>query len=330
MRGPGSVLYGTGAFSGVVNVVTRARDEPTGDEVALSAGGDGIARAHARVQERFDGDHGGVWTSLGAGHGAGNNYFFPEYVTQGPPQVAGNARGVDGFDVVTWAGGSLGLSPVQWSLNSHRKTLPTGQFDTLLGDPDTRQTDTRAMFEAKVEPKLGAELESTTRAALNYYGYRGHFAHDPTAGGLEYVLYNGQWVTGEQRFVYKPLDALRITAGGEVQRHFSVHTYDASDTQGVYDDDTHSFSLLAGYVVGDVVPARWLKVELGGRYDQYLYEAFTPAQGSRIPSFGVGAASPRVACLVKPGNADEVKLLGGQAFRPRASTSSTTRAEASW
>jgi outer membrane receptor protein involved in Fe transport len=316
VRGPGSVLYGTGAFSGVVNVVTRGPDEPTGAEVGLSAGGDGVARAHARVQERFGGDHGGVWTSLGVGHGAGNDYFFPEYVNQGPPQVAGNARGVDGFDVVTWAGQSRwDFIQVQWSLNSHRKTLPTGQFDTLLGDGDTRQTDTRGMFEAKAEPKLGDHVESTTRATLNYYGYRGHFAHDPTQGGLEYLTYDGQWIGGEQRIVYKPLDVLRLTVGGEVQRHFNVHTYDVSDTQGVYDDDTHSFSLFAGYLVGDLVPARWLKVELGARYDQYQYEAFTPAGGSRIAGFGVGAASPRLAVLLKPGRDDEVKVLGGQAFR---------------
>src|SRR5205823_10991238 len=33
VRGPGSVLYGTGAFSGVINVVTNAREIPEGREV---------------------------------------------------------------------------------------------------------------------------------------------------------------------------------------------------------------------------------------------------------------------------------------------------------
>jgi outer membrane receptor protein involved in Fe transport len=310
VRGPGSVLYGTGAFSGVVNLVTRSPDEPSGAEVGFSAGGDGVARGRAHVQQRF-GDHGGIWTTLAAGHSTGNNYFFPEYVSQGPPQVAGNARGLDGFDVATWTGqGRWDFVQFQWSLNSHRKTLPTGQFDTILGDADTRQTDTRAMLEAKVEPKINDQIESLTRVHGNYYGYRGHFAHFPEDGGLEYLTYDGQWLGGEQRFVYKPVDILRFTAGGEVQRHFRVHTYDYGDTTGVIDDDTHSFSLFAAYLVGDLAPSRALKVELGARVDRYQYEQF-----NQYPAFGVGAVSPRLAVIVKPTTDDTVKLLAGQAFR---------------
>ena len=310
VRGPGSVLYGTGAFSGVVNLVTRSPDEPSGAEVGVSAGGDGVARGRAHVQQRF-GDHGGVWMTLAAGHGAGNDFFFPEYVSQGPPQVAGNARGLDGFDVATWTGQARWeIVQLQWSLNSHRKTLPTGQFDTILGDADTRQTDTRGMVEAKVEPKISDQLESLTRVHGNYYGYRGHFAHFPEDGGMEYLTFDGQWVGGEQRFVYKPFDALRITAGGEVQRHFNVHTYDYYDTAGVADDDTHSFSLFAAYLVGDLQPSRALKVELGARVDRYQYEQF-----GQYAAFGVGAISPRLAVIYKPTADDHVKVMAGQAFR---------------
>jgi outer membrane receptor protein involved in Fe transport len=304
VRGPGSVLYGTGAFSGVINVVTRGPDEPTGAEVSVTAEGAGVAKAHARVQQRF-GDHGGVWTSLGAAHGQGNDYFFPEYVSQGPPQVAGYARGLDGFDAITWTGQARwDAVKLQWSLNSHEKSLPTGQFDTIVGDGDTRQRDTRAMLEARLEPNIGPELESLTRVHANYYGYRGHFAHFPEDGGLETNTFDGQWGGAEQRIVYKPVDTLRLTGGGEVQRHFNLHTYDSSDTQGLYDDDTHSFSLFAGYLVGDWVPVRALKVELGGRVDDYAYSTFS-----------VGAVSPRLAVIVKPTDADVVKVLAGQAFR---------------
>jgi outer membrane receptor protein involved in Fe transport len=318
VRGPGSVLYGTGAFSGVINLVTRGPDEPTGAEVGVSAVGDGVARARARVQVRFEG-HGGVWTSLAVAHGAGRDFYFPEYATQGPPQVAGNARGLDGFDAVTWTGQARwDFLKLQWSLTSHRKTLPTGQFNTILGDGDTRQTDTRAMVEAKAEPYVGPRVESTTRAYANYYGYRGHFAHlaDPEDGGLEYLTFDGQWIGGEQRVVYKPLPQLRLTGGGEVQQHFGVHTLDTSDQQPLpYDDDTHDFSLFAAYLVGDVAPASWIKVELGGRFDQYQYEDFTPAGGTLIPGFGVGSFSPRAAVILKPTHVDVVKVLAGQAFR---------------
>ena len=42
VRGPGSVLYGTSAFSGVINLVTRPGDGRRGSEMGLSAHGDGV------------------------------------------------------------------------------------------------------------------------------------------------------------------------------------------------------------------------------------------------------------------------------------------------
>src|SRR5262249_20292522 len=149
--------------------------------------------------------------------------------------------GGDGFDVATWTGQArYGVAKLQWSLNSHRKTLPTGEFETLLGDGTTRQTDTRAMIEAKVDPKLGPNLQAITRAHANYYGYRGHFAHSPDGGGLEYSLFDGEWAGLEQRFVWTPIAPLRLTVGGEAQEHFRVHQYDEEDSPPtVLLDDRH-------------------------------------------------------------------------------------------
>jgi outer membrane receptor protein involved in Fe transport len=223
-------------------------------------------------------------------------------VADGPPAVAGWARGLDGFDVVTWTGQARWhFLKLQWSLNSHRKTLPTGEFDTILGDADTRQTDTRAMVEAKAEPKIGSRFQSITRTYANYYGYRGNFAHLPENGGMERSTFDGQWVGAEQRFVVTPVNALHLSVGGLLEDHFGVHQYDAQDVGGVLIDDKRDFWLGAGYGVADVLPARWIKIEAGARYDAYS-------------TFGK-AFSPRGAIIVRPTDADNVKLLAGQAFR---------------
>jgi outer membrane receptor protein involved in Fe transport len=303
VRGPGSVLYGTGAFTGVVNLVPRSTDEPSGAEVGVSTAADGVARGRVRVQQRF-GDHGGVWTSLAAGHSAGNDYFFPEYAGNSPPQSAGWARGVDGFDVVTWTGGARWeFVKLQWSVNSHRKTLPTGEYNTILGDADTYQTDTRAMIEAKVEPKIGSVFQSTTRTYANYYGYRGNFAHTADGGGMERSTFDGQWAGLEQRFVLTPVGGLRLSVGGVLEDHFKVHQVDSQEVgpPTLLIDDARDFSLAAGYGVADVTPARWIKVEAAARYDAYSV-------------FG-HAFSPRGAVILRPSERDNVKLLAGQAFR---------------
>ena len=75
VRGPGSVLYGTGAFFGVINLVTRDRNAPTHGEAALSTAGYGVGRARATVQWRATPDA-GVWASVAGAHAAGRDFFF--------------------------------------------------------------------------------------------------------------------------------------------------------------------------------------------------------------------------------------------------------------
>ena len=82
MRGPGSVLYGTGAFSGVINVVTRPHDAPArGYEVG--GGSRPATKTVGRVRARPPGasaNDAGAWTRLSpAAHSSGTEYFFPEY-----------------------------------------------------------------------------------------------------------------------------------------------------------------------------------------------------------------------------------------------------------
>src|SRR5262249_50308660 len=159
-----------------------------------------------------------------------------------PPAVAGNARGVDGIDVGTWMGRAWWKSlTAQWSLNSHRKSLPAGQFDTLLGDGRTMQTDTRGVIEVKFEPKINEQLSSLTRAHVNYYSYRGNFAHSPDQGGQENVKYDGGWTGVEQRVSFEPSKKVRLTAGGEGQVHYRVRQYGELETGTYLNDKDHTF-----------------------------------------------------------------------------------------
>lgn len=309
VRGPGSVLYGTSAFSGVVNLVTRGRDAPEGWQVGVSTAEYGMARGRVRVTRRFGPDS-GAWVSFSGGHSAGRDYFFREYVADGPAAVAGNARGVDGVDVGTWTGQFWWRAlTAQWSFNSHRKQLPAGQFDTILGDPRTRQTDTRGMFEARFEPKLSDALQSLSRAHVNYYGFRGVFAHLPPTGA-ETDRYDGAWVGVEQRFAYTPSAMLRLTIGGEFQQHFLVHQY-ADDEQlhsapgappsTTFLDDERRFQVGAVYALADVTPNERAKISAGARVDAYS-------------TFGT-SLNPRVAFVFKPYDRGNVKVMAGKAFR---------------
>jgi outer membrane receptor for ferrienterochelin and colicin len=300
VRGPGSVLYGTNAFSGVINMVPRSRDAPEGWELGTSTTEAGLYRARARVTKKF-GEDSGAWVSFAGAKAAGHDYFFPEYVADGPASVAGNARNTDGMDVGTWTGQAWWKSlTAQWSLNSHQKHLPSGEFQTILGDPRTRQTDTRGMFEVRFEPKIGDSFQSLSRVHANYYAFRGTYAHLPPAGA-EQDGYDGAWVGAEQRFVYSPTQRLRFTGGGEYQDHFITHQTVSDEQAGSVLDDRRPFNVGAAYLLADVSPSDSAKLSAGARYDTYS-------------TFG-SSINPRAAFIWKPYAADNVKFMAGKAFR---------------
>jgi outer membrane receptor protein involved in Fe transport len=301
VRGPGSALYGTSAFSGVVNLVTRTDGVPTSREVGISAAADGVARARARVTQRL-GQHGVVWASLAAGQSQGRDFFFPEYVADGPPEVAGNARDIDRARFVTFTGRAryrrLSLS---WSLNHHDKQLPTGQFDTLFGDGRTHQADTRGFADAQLELPLGGFVTSVTRVHGNLYAYRGDFARSPGDQGLEKNAYDSTWAGAEQRFVISPNDVLGLNVGAEGQIHPAIEQGGSTELGGPYLDDRQDFTIAALYATVDVHPARAIKLSAGGRFDYYS-------------TFG-GSFNPRLALIIEPRDGTNVKLIAAKAFK---------------
>lgn len=300
VRGPGSVVYGTSAFSGVVNLITRWKDTPTGREVGVSAAGEGVARARARITQRFGGAS-GLWLSIAGGQSEGRNFFFPEYVSDGPPEVAGSSRGLDGARFATLSGrfwrGDFSLA---WSLHHHDKHLPAGEFETLFGDARTRQADTRGLVEARFEPTFG-KLTSLSRVHANLYRYRGYFAVTPEEGGLDVNRYDSTWFGAEQRFVFAPGPQLNLSFGGEAQLHPNAHQRGATEVDGRYLDDERKFSIAAVYGSLDLRPLPALELSAGARLDYYS-------------TFG-GSLNPRLALIAEPYDGSNLKLLAGKAFK---------------
>lgn len=298
VRGPGSALYGTGAFFGVINLVTRDRNAPTHGEVAVSAADGSVGRGRATAQVRLSPSAGG-WMSVAGAHGSGRDYFFAEYASD--PATGGNARGVDGFDTGTVNGRVWYKAlTLQWLFTSRKKTLPSGEFETIFGDPRTHFTDTRGLLELRFEPKVGAKVQLLSRAHLNLYNFDDYLAYGPADGGPATETFRGRWMGLEQRVVYSPIPELRITAGGEGQWHFEAKQTGVTPSASYLGQD-NPFTVLAGYLVGDVAPVRAVRVSAGARLDSYS-------------NFG-SSLNPRVAVIVRPYEAGVVKIMGGTAFR---------------
>ncbi|HEY2404390.1 MAG TPA: TonB-dependent receptor [Polyangiaceae bacterium] len=296
VRGAGSVLYGTNAFSGVINVVSRD-DAPTGVTGGVSTNLDGVARARVRGDLEL-GKDGHLWLSVSGARGEGRDFSFPGLVAPDGSDVAQHA---DGFQSGTLRGrASWKFWTASWSLHSTKKHLPTAEYDTLFGDPRTAQTDTRAFVELKAEPKLSEQVTLLSRAHWNLYRFRGTYARDAVDDGVELDTFHGGWFGVEQRVQLTPIKALRLTLGGELQVHYQVLQTGADDT-GSFLHDSQPFKVGALYALGDADLSSRAHVSLGARLDSYS-------------TFG-SSVNPRAAVIYKPYDGGNTKLVGGKAFR---------------
>jgi len=296
IRGPGSVMYGTGAFFGVINLITRDPKTPNRFETSVSAVEDGVIRSRAMGNVRL-GEDSSLWTSVSAARGGGRDFYFPEYADQN----GGVARGVDGFRTGTVNGRFTYKDlTLQWFFNSRKKKLPTGVYDTLFADSRLNYLDTRGLVEARFEPKLSKIVQLSSRAHANLYNFSAGMPYDVADGGVANEEYKGRWVGAEQRILLTPTNNIRVIAGGEGQRHFTASMVGRDDS-GVYMDVAKPYNVLSGYLVSDISFTDRIRASAGARLDHFS-------------TFG-SALSPRGAIILRPYDAGVVKLMGGRAFR---------------
>jgi outer membrane receptor protein involved in Fe transport len=331
VRGPGSVLYGTGAVSGVINVVTRGRDTRQGANAQVSTVENHVTRARVGGTVRF-GNNAGIWTSVSGALSAGRDFQFPELARAPSVNMGtldsgfdGRSLNADGFEAFTVQGRAwAGAFSAQWLLNSRTKRFPNGPFGTAVNDDRSYNSDTRGVFELRFEPRLNDQFQLFTRAAFNHYNFIGSYSYGETEQvsrfGRERFL--GSWALAEARLAWTPTTWLRLMIGAEAQYHFQAQQRGeswgvgggcsmpmamcarSSYLGGLDSYDQHPFQIIAGYALADIAPVRALRLSLGVRYDQYFF-------GDR----NFGAFSPRVAAILRPYEDGNLKVLFGRAFR---------------
>ncbi|WP_438017400.1 TonB-dependent receptor [Sorangium sp. So ce315] len=345
VRGPGSVLYGTGAFSGVVNIVTKGR--PTSTSVGLGVGtaDNSLIRGRASFQLPLGRDS-GVWMSVGAARSLGRDYYFGDYKnhptsSDAPPAVdnAGNpiydpnrydfdghSRGNDKFTVGTFQGRLwLKSFSAQWYLNSRDKTVPNGVATTQLGVDRTFYQDTRGFLELSLAPRFGDKLATLTRASINMYKFEDRLSYYPAwaAPGMGEVYdretFDDVWLLAEQRVEFSPIPQLKITAGAEAQVHFTAAQTgvdSACDGTGCL----HFAYLPLDGNPGDLDKHPYNILAAYALVDILPSERLRISAGSRFDYYSTledptPVPSPRIALIVKPYEGGNLKVTGGRAFR---------------
>lgn len=305
VRGPGSVLYGTGAVSGLVNLIQNPNDRPTSADVSVSAVGAQVGRGRGHVHVRLP-HEGGFDASVSGAYGFGRSMTFS-------PRDGSPATTVDGVDRMSAYGtvGRLAIGDfrLQWMMNHRTQDIPAGVDGTVVGDPTVVYRDTRSMLEARYEPRLGDHAQLFLRAVANDYRFRAGYVYDDGTGAVpSHEVYRGTWAIGEARFVIRPSDSLSLTIGGEVNANIRASMQGRTEGDPTrYLDADNPYQIFAAYALGEWNATSFMRLSAGLRADIWHTTStrFDPPY----------ALSPRVAAIFRVREGGVLKLMGGRAFR---------------
>jgi len=324
-RGSGSVLYGTGAISGLVSVYTRDRVERSSAEVEASTIG---REAQGRAFLGLGDKELGAWVSVN-----GFNLRGMDVVLRDMPTMLENGA------VVTDDSGEPVLSDIElydmqpasgvsvetkaWAKDLELRYAHISQNNQLNYGvritPNTRwdenTSDTqRHLLDLAYQPELSEAVTVDSRvyaqAHRDYLGLVGT--------GISVDRTNeDQWGGAEARLFVSPVSAWRDDPDEARRLRFSLgaeyHTYPTTQNDQVVAvtgvppiqqvADENGMSVLAAYALMDARPIELLAFSVGGRVDQWN-------QRTDFVQF-----NPRLVGMLFPSDDDVIKVIAGRGFR---------------
>ncbi len=298
--GPGSSIYGSNAFFGVINVITKKGAALAGVRAAVEGGGAGYARVHASAGWR-GADGASYALAASRARSAGRDLYYPEFDT--PGQSNGVAHALDGetasrvFASVTRGGFSAS------AVHAERvKGVPTASFGQAFDDPRSRTTDRQSYLNAAWQVRAGASEQLSMRAFWGSYDSYGNYVADDAARTLDHDGSAARWWGAEVNLVSSRFQDHTVLAGFELQRDYSLrqYSYDVAPYHS-YLDDRRAGSRAGLYVQDEVAVTDALRLTLGVRYDR----------DGKID----GVFSPRAALVYALTPDTTLKAMHGSAFR---------------
>ncbi|MFA7403068.1 MAG: TonB-dependent receptor [Pelobacteraceae bacterium] len=300
-RGPGSSLYGSNAFFGMVNIFTRKAPD-VARELSVSAEGDETWKGRGSYGARYDS---GLELLLSGSLSYGNgqrNIYYPEY-SQDPngPVYANND-----YDTAKsfYSRFSLGDVTLSGLYQTREKGIPTGSYGTVFNSKPNYTSDDRGYVDLSYRRTIGDTGSIFARVFYDAYVYEGKYTYDKS-GGLPYVvnqdMANGRWWGAEAFASFSPLQDHHLSFGGEFKGNLAMaqSNFDVSPYQGFLDDNHHATNW--GLFVQDEYRIfQPLLLSAGIRYDYY----------DRFDSI-----NPRASLIYQPVSTTTFKLIYGEAFR---------------
>lgn len=300
IRGPSSSLYGTNAFFGVINVITKRGRDLKGLELSTEIAGYDSYKGRISYGNRF---HNGVEMLLSGSFydSAGRDQlFFKEF--DDPLTNYGIAEDADGdrfynlfakaaFSHLTFQGGYV----------RRKKGIPTAAFGTVFNTTRTRTIDEHGYLDLKYERQFAQQVGLLARLYYDRFYYRGNYLYNTPPLVLNKDITLGELWGTELKLTKRFWEKHKFTVGAEFRDnlHQDQANRDTAPFVGYLDDERRTQNW-AFYFQGEFAILDNLIVNAGARHDHY-------------ESFG-GTTNPRLA-LIYNLKKTSIKLLYGEAFR---------------
>ncbi len=300
VRGPASSLFGTNAFFGVINVITR---EPEGQNaIEVSGSASSWMGRSGRLTGTFKRGRlsgllsGSLYRS--DGHPA---LYFPEF--DSPQSDYGYARNMDGESYSHgFADFQYGRFRLQGLYSERTKDVPTAPFGSVFNAPGTYSLDRASYLAISYHRSLSSVTDLDVRLYYNIYNYSSAALY-PVSGEQNlrgYDTSSARW-SGTEATLSRQIGRNRFTIGGQYEYSFQVKQVSNYEGQAPFVNVNDPQWLAAWYAQAELKLKSKLAVNAGVRLD------WTNPYGA--------AVSPRVALVYSLNSRTSLKYIFGQAFR---------------
>lgn len=295
--GPGSALFGSNAFFGVVNVLTKTGSNSAGFQVSGEAAIFGGAKGRVTYGRR-DGDV-DLLLSASRYRSRGDDLHFPEF--DDPATNNGIAEDLDHERYHNlYAKLGIGGLTLQATHVRRVKGIPTASYGQFFNDSRSQTVDARTLLGLNYTRAFGERTELSALLTYARYDYDGVYAYD-----LPPLIANqdggrSRWLNADVRLLSTAIDRHKLVAGIEYRKNSLARQFNF-DELGDYLDDRRHGRTLGVYIQDEYsLSERWTLT--GGLRNDRDYAA-------------ISQTHPRLALVYKPQPQTAIKLLYGTAFR---------------
>ncbi len=292
--GPGSSVYGSNAFFGVINVITRRAPDLEGVHGTLEAGQAGTRTGAATYGWR-SGDA-EILLSASRGLSDGRDLYFPEF--------GDTARGLD-WERIThlFARAQVGAWSMSLLEGARTKGMATASYGQPFNVPGGQTLDRLRLAEVGYRSQiLPMHGELSARVYHGDYYYEGHFVNHEPFGSINLDLTHARWWGADASLFFQLTAAQKLVIGADYQynNELKLQNYDV-EPRVVYLDDVAYGKRYGIFAQDEITLAEGVLLNAGLRYDR---EANTG-----------GVFNPRLALIADVSRDTTLKAIYGSAFR---------------